>query len=596
MSLLVNCQNISKSYGPKDLFSDLSFSIFTGDRIGLIGPNGSGKSTLLKILCGKEVPEDGKITNRKDLRIGFVEQSCVFPSKSPYEVLLDALKEETKMSDYEKDHLARLWLSNLGFTGSEPTANLLSGGWQKRLAIARELLLSPELLILDEPTNHLDLEGLLWLETFLSRKITTYLLVSHDRYFLENASNRIIELSPAYPNGMFTSEGSYSSFLSHKREFLEGQLKRERSIASKARREKEWLSQTPQARTTKSRSRVDEANIVLSELEEIKKRNRQKISQIDFAATDRKTRKLMVVKNLGKSMGDRTLFQGVDFQLSPGVRIGLVGPNGSGKTTLLRLIAGELSPDVGTMKPADNLKVVYFDQHRSLLPDHLSLRDALSPNGDFVTFHGRQIHVNGWCKRFLFSPDILDMPISKLSGGERARISIAHLLLQPADVLLLDEPTNDLDIPTLETLEESLMEFNGAVVLITHDRCMLDRTCNVVMGFGDGEEPVQYPDFSQWESFQKAKKEKSSSSKKNKRSSKKVDKVKISYQEKKEYGQIEGKISKLEEDIKELNLLLESSEITEDPKRLKEVCNAVALAETQVESLYLRWEELEKKM
>lgn len=591
MSLLITCQDVSKSYGHKDLFKDLSLSIFTNDQIGLIGPNGSGKSTLLKMICGLEKVDSGTITKRKDLTIGYVEQSCEFPAKSPYDILWDTLKNDLKMTDYEKDHLIQVWLSNLGFMGDEPTADLLSGGWKKRLAMARELLHSPDLLILDEPTNHLDLEGLVWIEKFLKRKVPSYLLVSHDRYFLENTVNKVMEISPAYPKGIFSIEGTYANFLEKKSDFLDGQLQQERSIASKARREKEWLSQSPQARTTKSKSRIEEANHILNELGEIKKRNRQKISDIDFAASDRKTRKLMVVKNLRKEMDGRLLFDGLDVLLSPGVRIGLVGPNGSGKTTFLRLLAGEILPDGGTLKPADQLKVVYFDQHRSLLSGDTSLRDALSPKGEFVTFRGKQIHVNGWCKRFLFNPENLDMPIAKLSGGERARISIAHLLLQPADILLLDEPTNDLDIPTLETLEESLLDFGGAVVLITHDRCMIDRICNVVIGFGDPQNMEQYADFVQWEAAQKKTKEVSKSSAK----SKPVPKIEMTYAEKREYDQIEIKISKIEEEIKGLNHLLENSEITENPKRLDEVCRAVALGETEIEQLYLRWDVLEKK-
>ena len=499
MTLLFNCKSLSKAFGTRLLFKDLSLSIFSGDRIGLIGPNGSGKSTLLKILAGIETADEGDLSPRRDLRIGYVPQSCEFPDVPLKSILVKALENDLETPDYEKERLAETWLSKLGFKGTEPSAKLLSGGWKKRLSIAQELISSPELLLLDEPTNHLDLEGILWLEKFLSREAPTYLLVSHDRYFLQRATNRIIELDRAYPKGVFAIDGDYAEFLSLKEGFLAGQLEQERSLASKARRETEWLRQSPKARTSKSKSRVDQAHELLQDLSNVQERNRQKRTDIDFAATERETRKLLVANNLSKKAGNRTLFRHLDFTLSPGTRIGLMGPNGSGKTTLLRLLAGEISPDQGTIKKADPLQIVYFDQHRTQLPSEITLRQALSPNGDFVLFRGQEVHVNGWCKRFLFSPDLLDMPISKLSGGERARISIAHLMLQPADLLLLDEPTNDLDIPTLETLEESLLDFPGAVVLITHDRCMLDRICNTLLSLGDPDQTTLFADYSQWE-------------------------------------------------------------------------------------------------
>ena len=441
MSLLYNCQSISKSFaGSKLLFKDLKLSIFSGDRIGLVGLNGCGKSTLLKILAGLEKPDTGTLSPKKGLNIGYVPQTCEFPDKSPKEILINAQKGD--LSQYEKEYLAEIQLSKLGFNGNESSAAKLSGGWKKRLRIAVELISTPELLFLDEPTNHLDLEGILWLEKFLKREAPTYLLVSHDRYFLQHVTNRIIEINKTYPKGFFASDGSYGKYLALKEDFLKGQLQQEKSIATKARRETEWLKAGVKARTTKSQSRITEANEILDAYADVKARNKQTKSTIDFAATDRKTTKLIVAKSLSKEIGGKTLFKQLDFTLSPGSRIGLMGPNGSGKTTLLKMLAEETSPDYGTIKRADDLKVVYFDQHRSQLPSDISLKKALSPNGDFVTFQGRQIHVNGWCKRFLFSPDLLEMPIGTLSGGERARISIAHLMLQPVDVLILDEPTS----------------------------------------------------------------------------------------------------------------------------------------------------------
>lgn len=594
MSLLLSCQSASKGFASRTLFKDLSLSVHAGDKIGLIGLNGSGKSTLLKIMAGLEKADSGIISPKKGLAIGYVPQTCEFPDILPEAVLVQAIKDQS-LEAYEKEWMAQSWLSKLGFAEDSPVlASKLSGGWKKRLGLAVELISEPDLLLLDEPTNHLDLEGIIWLEKFLNKEAPTYILVSHDRYFLQNTTNRIVEIDKSYPKGIVSIDGSYAHFLVKKEEFLAGQLQQERSIATKARRESEWLLQGAKARTTKSQARIDEAGVILQEYSDIQARNQQRRTKIDFAGTERETQKLIAVKNIAMSAGDRLLFHHLDFILSPGTRIGLMGPNGSGKTTLLRLLAGETEPKQGTVKRADQLKVVYFDQHRAQLPDNMTLREALSPKGDFVTFRGQPIHVNGWCKRFLFSPDILDLPLAKLSGGERARISIAHLMLQPADVLLLDEPTNDLDIPTLETLEESLIEFPGAVVLITHDRCMLDRICSSFLALGNPDQTDLYADYAQWEaaakrlaSTPKPKEEKTVAAPK--------QKAALSYAEKKELEGMEANLAKLEEELKGLNLVMQQESVATNPAKLAEVCQAAGLVTNRIEQLYIRWEILEKK-
>jgi len=257
MTLLLSCQNISKSYATRSLFKDLSLSIFAGDRIGLVGPNGSGKSTLLKIIAGIEKADTGIMSAKRDLKIGYVPQDCEFSNLSCEEVLISAIKGD--MEDYEKEYLAQMWLGKLGFSGDEPFAPLLSGGWKKRLRLACELISSPDLLLLDEPTNHLDVEGIVWLEKFLAKESITYFLVSHDRFFLQNVTSRVIEIDRTYPKGLFAVDGPYGTFLERKREFLQGQLTQERSLATKMRRETEWLRQGAKARTTKSQARIDEA-------------------------------------------------------------------------------------------------------------------------------------------------------------------------------------------------------------------------------------------------------------------------------------------------------------------------------------------------
>ncbi len=590
MTLFISVQNLEKTFGERTLFQELALSVFQKDQIGLIGPNGSGKSTLLKILAGMEKADGGTISYKRGLKIGYVPQTCAFPPKKLAAILIEALVDEKHLPDYEKARLADMWLTKLEFQEKDVEATALSGGWKKRLAFAVALITSPDLLLLDEPTNHLDLEGILWLEKFLLREVTTFLLVSHDRYFLQNVVGRVVEIDPTYPKGTFSIEGSYQNFLEKKGAFLEGQLQQERALASKARKETEWLRSSPKARTTKAQSRIDHAEEVLSDLAQIQKRNQKKFASITFDASERETRQLLIAHNIAKNAGEKILFSNLDFVLSPGTRIGLMGPNGSGKTTLLRLLAGEMTADQGTLKKADALQVVYFDQHRTLLPDDMSLRDALAPTGDFVIFRGQRVHVNGWCKRFLFSPTLLDMPLGKLSGGERARISIAHLMLQPADLLLLDEPTNDLDVATLETLEESLLDFPGALVLITHDRCMLDRVCTKLLALGDPNQTSFYADFAQWE---KAMRKVQAPTEKKIKAPQAAPK--LSSSERNELRQIETKITQFEKEIQALNHLLEDAALAQNPTRLEEVCRAVGLAENQVEQLYLRWEELEKK-
>lgn len=593
MDLLVSCQDLSKAFSPRVLFENLSLSIFSEDKIGLIGLNGCGKSTLLKILAGLEKADTGIISPRRGLKIGYLPQTCEFDELTPHQVLVEVLSKEEHLESYDRELLVRTWLSKLGFTGKEPTANRLSGGWKKRLGLARELILSPDLILLDEPTNHLDLDGVLWLEKFLLRESPTYLVVSHDRYFLQHVTTKIIEIDRVYPRGLFAIDGTYANFLSKKEEFIKGQIQQEKSLATKARRETEWLRQGVKARTTKSQSRIDEAQDILEAHSDIKSRNLQKTAKISFAATERETRKLLVAKNLKKEIAGRDLFRNLDFTLSPGTRLGLMGPNGSGKTTLLRLISGEIVPEMGTIKRAEGLQIVYFDQHRAQLPNDISLRDALSPKGDYVEFRGQKVHVNGWCKRFLFSPDILDMRIGQLSGGERARIAIAHLMLQKADLLLLDEPTNDLDIPTLEALEESLLDFPGAVVLITHDRCMIDRICNSILSLGDPDHVELYADYGQWEASVKVKLTPPKASAK--KETPKESSLKLTYNEKKEYDAIEGKIAKLEQEIQVLTRKLEETETATNPESLAKVCSEIGLKETQMEQLYLRFEELDRK-
>ncbi len=584
MSSLLGAHSLSKSFGSQLLFKQISFTISYGDRIGLIGPNGSGKSTLMQILAGIQSEDEGHISKEQGLRIGYASQSPEFPDKTLEEVLV---QEIPKGDPLEVLTRARILLGKAQFDDFSQKASTLSGGWKKRLDLARALMQEPDLLLLDEPTNHLDLEGILWLEKFLSREKTAYLVISHDRYFLEKISNKIFELNRCFPQGLFISKGNMSAFVQHKTAFLEAQAEQERSLASSVRSEIDWLRRSPKARTTKSQSRVQSAHKMIEEYSEIKKRNTTTKVDIHFSASERATRRLIVGTNLAKSLGGKQLFKGVDIVLSPGTRLGIVGDNGTGKTTFLKMLAGKIPQDMGSIKYADNLQLVYFDQHRENIPPDMSLKDALSPSGDFVKYRGQEIHVHGWAKRFLFAPERLPLPVRCLSGGERARILIAKLMLEPADVLFLDEPTNDLDIPTLEVIEQSLEDFAGAVVLISHDRCLMDKVCTQILGFGKEEAPQLYSDYSQWEKASA----KPASQKENKLQTPPPlpPAKKLSYLEKKELDGMSEKIEAAEKKIADLENQLKAL-----PTSL-EICNHLATAHQELETLFARWQVLEDK-
>ncbi len=617
MTSLITAHDLSKSFGTQQLFTDISFSISADDRIGLLGPNGSGKSTLLKILMDMESPDTGFISRRQGLRVGYACQEPEFPDMGLEELLLD---QPLHGDPIELRTRAQILLSKMQFPDPEQKASLLSGGWKKRLDIARALMNEPDLLLLDEPTNHLDLEGILWLEKFLARERIAYIAVSHDRYFLENISNKIIELNKCYPQGLFSCEGSLSVYMEKKDAFLEAQAQQQKGLANVVKDEIAWLRKSAPARTTKSRSRIAKAYELMEELSTVKQRNKTSKVNISFLASERETRRLLVAKNLYKAFGDRELFNGVDLTLSPGSRIGIVGQNGTGKTTLLRILAGQVAQDKGTIKYADDLKLVYFDQHRAHLPLNLTIREALSPMSDTVTYRGQQIHVNGWAKRFLFSADRLSLPIGCLSGGERARILIAKLMLEPADLLFLDEPTNDLDIQTLEVMEESLLEFAGAVVMISHDRCLMDRVCTQILGLGGSGKPEQYADYAQWEKTLI-----SDSKKKDKNTSPSVatapvtsnkadaaapaataaaaaaaattpapQQRKLSYKEQKELESMEKTISNLEEEIQALKQKLDNPSISSDSQKSLELYHLLAEADSKLEKLFERWHYLEE--
>jgi len=601
---IISAQGLSKRYGATPLFQNISFTVSEADRIGVIGPNGSGKSTLLEMLLGQVKPDSGDVAIRKGTRLSYVAQISEFASGVSIRGAIENALGRAAVPESERASRFAETLGRAGFADLEVQAATLSGGWRKRLAIAEALVQAPDILLLDEPTNHLDLAGIQWLESLLQNAPFACVVVSHDRYFLENVANEMVELNRIYKDGALRVQGNYSAFLEAKEAFLHAQKKRQESLENRVHTELEWLRRGPKARATKAKARIGKAQEMIGDLAEMKARNRTASAEIDFSATNRKTKQLITLEGVSYGIGSRTLFKDIHFSVTSGMRVGLVGPNGSGKTTLLRLLRGEINPESGKIRRAEGLRIVYFDQNRELDPD-VTLRRALAPDSDAVIYQERVIHVAAWAERFLFSAENLNQRVGRLSGGERARVLIAQLMLQPADVLLLDEPTNDLDIPTLEILEESLLEYSGALLLVTHDRFMLDRVSTVVLGLDGLGSAERFADYSQWEAWQRAQLSsrtlKSADDGRRPRaesgeSPAAAARKKLSYQEARELAAMERKIGDAEQELHAKRAVLEDPAVTGDRIRLQEACTELDAAQKAVDHLYARWGELEKKL
>ena len=616
MPPILSAQSLSKRYGVAPLFQNISFTISEGERIGLIGPNGSGKSTLIEILSGRVQPDSGDVALRKRARLASVVQVSDFAAGETVRSVIEKAFHDGQVPEPERSGRFAEVLGRAGFADLDASAASLSGGWRKRLAIAAALVQHPDIVLLDEPTNHLDLEGIEWLEAVLRYAPFACVVVSHDRYFLENVTNAMVEISRSYEDGFLRVTGNYSAFLEVKENYLHAQQKRQDALENRVHTELEWLRRGPKARTTKAKARIDKANELIGELAGINARTGSRSARVDFTATNRQTKQLIQLHEVSYSIQGRTLFENVQVSITHGMRVGLVGPNGSGKSTLLRLLLGEIEPSKGAIRKADALRIVYFDQNRRLDPDVL-LKRALAPDSDSVIYQNRAVHVASWAARFLFTGEDLNRPVGQLSGGERARVLIAQLMLQPADVLLLDEPTNDLDIPTLEILEENLLEFPGALVLVTHDRFLLDRVSNVVFGldgFGNSE---RFADYSQWESWRDQNEAARNSPSPNARpeggeaprrtsntataepvtdAPQKTTRKKLSYKEAREMELMEKTIHDAEANLHDKLAALHNPEIANDAAKLHAASLELEQAQKAVDTLYVRWAELESKL
>ena len=599
--ILIGAQNLGKSFTARPLFSGLSFSIESGQRIGLIGPNGAGKSTLLKILAGQLTAEDGTLSVQRGLRIGYLEQVPTFaPGMTIEACLMEASRDPHEWEEMARaqELMSKLSLLEDGRSGETPI-DQLSGGWKKRVALARELMRDPDLLLLDEPTNHLDVGSIMWLEDFLAESRFASLIITHDRMFLQRVSNQIIELDRRHKDGLLKVNGDYSAYLEVREQMLAAQQTHETKLRNTLRRETEWMRRGPQARLTKQQARMQAHGVLEEQVSDLKERNQVQRVDMDFSDAGRSPKKLIEAKGVSKSYGGTVVVPKLDLLISPKSRIGLLGPNGCGKSTLIRLLTGGEAPDEGSVFQSEHLQVAYFEQNRETLDPKLTVYNTVCPLGDYVDVGGEKIHAKSYLSKFLFSYDQMEMPVGKLSGGEQSRLLLAKLMLRRANVLILDEPTNDLDMATLDVLQDVLRDFNGAVILVTHDRYFLDQTTDQILAFGlnsRGEKVIErFAGLAQWEAWQ-SRQDKIVPAKAEPAPSTPVKKTlkKLSFNDQREFDAMESNIQKAEARLEGLTRESQRPEIAASSARLMEITKQMGELQSAIDKMYARWAELER--
>ncbi|WP_238876951.1 ATP-binding cassette domain-containing protein [Achromobacter xylosoxidans] len=491
LATLITLTDIQLAYGHHPLLDHADFAIQTGERIGLIGRNGAGKSSLLRLLDGRTVPDDGDIARSSGLRVATVEQE---PELDENATVFDVVcNVEGDHEDWQRPSRVRAMLEKLGLPADAQIAGL-SGGTRKRVALARALVEEPDLLLLDEPTNHLDFDGIAWLEEMLRAWKGAAVIITHDRRFLDSVATRIVELDRGR---LLSFPGNFSQWQERKAQWLESERLEQARFDKLLAQEEVWIRKGVEARRTRNEGRVRR----LERLRVERAERRERVGDVSLAlAEGQRSGKLVAeLEHVGKRFGDKIVVDDYSTTILRGDRIGIIGPNGAGKTTLLKLILGEMQPDSGTTRTGTNVSVAYFDQMRAQLDENATLVDIISPGSEWVEIGGSRKHVMSYLGDFLFSPARAGSPVRSLSGGERARLLLARLFARPANVLVLDEPTNDLDIETLELLEELLQEYSGTVLLVSHDRAFLNNVVTQTIAYeGNGHWRDYVGGYDEW--------------------------------------------------------------------------------------------------
>lgn len=624
---LITLENISKSYSEKILLNNVSLGINDGDKIGIIGINGAGKSTLLKIITGKDEFFDGSITKGKNVRIEFLSQSQDFQDDATvleqifkgdskemkllrdYEETLESLNSSPSNFDELNERLIKLqgeidglnlWeleseaksiLNKLGITKYEEKIKNLSGGQKKRVALASALITPCDLLVLDEPTNHLDSDSIEWLEEYLNSRKGALIMITHDRYFLDRVSNRIIELDRGK---LYTYEGNYTAFLEKKMERIEIEEAQEEKRQSLIKKELKWVKRGAKARTTKQKARLQRFDELVNQ-EYVK---RETDVEISFVGT-RLGKKIIEISHINKSFDNKELIRDFSYIFTKEDRIGIIGNNGAGKTTLINMLKGTIKPDSGEIEVGETVKIGCFSQDESHMDPNLRVIDYVKEGGEYIPVaDGTKITASTMCERFLFDGTMQYTKIEKLSGGERRRLHLLRVLMEAPNVLLLDEPTNDLDINTLNILEDFLDSYIGVVVVVSHDRYFLDRVCNKIFAYeGNGEiEPYNgnYSDYSIKVELKKVNKEtevKKEKKENGQRVRERDSRPKFSFKEQKEYEEISSVIENLENEIANIDKLMQENSASYS--KLQELMIEKEKLEEELLYKYERYEYLE---